>query len=399
MVADAKSEALFALHRFGFGPRAGSATAIRNDPRGALLAAIERPGAALLTVSMPSSGEAARAALEAREARRATRLAREAARTANPSATPPDASATPNLPATPPSGAPTTPNPPRPNADPADLSRPAEAPTTRAKSSRNGGRDHLGMVGGIISEWRATSFRNHGRHRPESASYSGEAITGAIRYSSVIWELARMMTIRDRSRKSRFGLKWQIYDYLYSVTSRNGDGAYQQAPSHWMRARKAYIRANTNDFTVWDYSTQDQSLHIGNGFVQESPSTAADVTYPTAQTLAVGNSPSYDAGLTGSIRALILYGNTQTNRDAISTYLNSSAAFNNPPIPFTYVKDGFTWDSQTLGMPGWDTTDVFDTNGIGWGNEFAGYDWSFSKAQTANNMGVPPALAGVAVEV
>src|SRR6266446_5086098 len=51
----------------------------------------------------------------------------------------------------------------------ADLSRPAEAPTTRAKSSRNGGRDHLGMVGGIISEWRATSFRNHGRHRPESA--------------------------------------------------------------------------------------------------------------------------------------------------------------------------------------------------------------------------------------
>src|SRR5882672_3150907 len=55
----------------------------------------------------------------------------------------------------------------------ADLSRPAEAPTTRAKSSRNGGRDHLGMVGGIISEWRATSFRNHGRHRPESAQKAG----------------------------------------------------------------------------------------------------------------------------------------------------------------------------------------------------------------------------------
>src|SRR5215471_13403274 len=31
-----------------------------------------------------------------------------------------------------------------------DLSRPAEAPRTRAKSSRNGGRHHLGMVGGII---------------------------------------------------------------------------------------------------------------------------------------------------------------------------------------------------------------------------------------------------------
>src|SRR6516165_5649364 len=33
-----------------------------------------------------------------------------------------------------------------------------------------GGRHHLGTVGGIISEWRAASFRNRGRLRPESAS-------------------------------------------------------------------------------------------------------------------------------------------------------------------------------------------------------------------------------------
>jgi uncharacterized protein (DUF1800 family) len=62
MVADPKSEALFALHRFGFGPRTGSAAAISADPRGALLADIERPGAAALTVSMPTSGEAKPAA-------------------------------------------------------------------------------------------------------------------------------------------------------------------------------------------------------------------------------------------------------------------------------------------------------------------------------------------------
>jgi uncharacterized protein (DUF1800 family) len=69
---------------------------------------------------MPSSGEAARAALQAREARQAARLAREAAKTANPAATLPDASATPNLPATPPpSGAATTPNPASTNANPA----------------------------------------------------------------------------------------------------------------------------------------------------------------------------------------------------------------------------------------------------------------------------------------
>ena len=102
MVTAPKSEALFALHRFGFGPRTGSAAAISADPRGALLADIERPGAAALTVNMPSSGEAARAALEVREARRAARLAREAAKTANPSATLPDVSAMPNPPGTPP---------------------------------------------------------------------------------------------------------------------------------------------------------------------------------------------------------------------------------------------------------------------------------------------------------
>jgi uncharacterized protein (DUF1800 family) len=119
MVADPKSEALFALHRFGFGPHGGSAATISADPRGALLADIERPGAAALTINMPSSGEAARAALEAREARRA---AREAAKTANPSATLPDVSAMPNPPGTPPaSGTARPPNPARVNVNPAAL--------------------------------------------------------------------------------------------------------------------------------------------------------------------------------------------------------------------------------------------------------------------------------------
>src|SRR5262249_28509870 len=45
-------------------------------------------------------------------------------------------------------------------AEGADLSRPAETPAPRARSSRNGGRDHLGKVGELISEWRAASPRN-----------------------------------------------------------------------------------------------------------------------------------------------------------------------------------------------------------------------------------------------
>jgi uncharacterized protein (DUF1800 family) len=38
-------EAALALHRFGFGPVAGSIAAIADDPRGALLADLERPSA------------------------------------------------------------------------------------------------------------------------------------------------------------------------------------------------------------------------------------------------------------------------------------------------------------------------------------------------------------------
>jgi uncharacterized protein (DUF1800 family) len=74
MAADSKSEALFALHRFGFGPRPGSVAAITSDPRGALLAEIDRPGAAQLAAGhLPGSAEAARAAFEIREAVRAAR--------------------------------------------------------------------------------------------------------------------------------------------------------------------------------------------------------------------------------------------------------------------------------------------------------------------------------------
>jgi uncharacterized protein (DUF1800 family) len=79
MAADSKSEALFALHRFGFGPRPGSVAAIASDPRGALLAEIGRPGAAQLAAGhLPGSAEAARAAAEVREAARAARQARNA---------------------------------------------------------------------------------------------------------------------------------------------------------------------------------------------------------------------------------------------------------------------------------------------------------------------------------
>jgi uncharacterized protein (DUF1800 family) len=74
--SDATTQAVFALHRFGLGPRAGSLAAMRGDPRGALIADISRPRPAQITApDLPTSAEAARAAFAFREQRREQRLA------------------------------------------------------------------------------------------------------------------------------------------------------------------------------------------------------------------------------------------------------------------------------------------------------------------------------------
>src|SRR5436305_12376630 len=81
MAPDPKTAAALALHRFGLGPRSGSVAAIGSDARGALLAELERPGAARITdASLPGSGAAARAAFQFRETQRLLRQAERAAR-------------------------------------------------------------------------------------------------------------------------------------------------------------------------------------------------------------------------------------------------------------------------------------------------------------------------------
>ena len=57
MSLDAKGMAALALHRFGFGPRAGSIAAIASDPRGALLAELDKPGAGqIVNAELMTSG-------------------------------------------------------------------------------------------------------------------------------------------------------------------------------------------------------------------------------------------------------------------------------------------------------------------------------------------------------
>jgi uncharacterized protein (DUF1800 family) len=84
MAIDPQAEAALALHRFGFGPRADAITKMASDPRGALLAELERPGAgAIDDPNLLTSAEAARAGRDFRQVRKAARLAERVERDAN----------------------------------------------------------------------------------------------------------------------------------------------------------------------------------------------------------------------------------------------------------------------------------------------------------------------------
>ena len=68
MALDSKTLAATALHCFGFGPRAGSIASVAADPRGAMLAELDRPGAGRIADSdLLTTGEAARAAFDFRQ--------------------------------------------------------------------------------------------------------------------------------------------------------------------------------------------------------------------------------------------------------------------------------------------------------------------------------------------
>ncbi|MGL9621133.1 DUF1800 domain-containing protein [Bradyrhizobium sp. U531] len=72
MSNSAKAEAVLALHRFGMGPRPGSIAALGSDPRGALIAELDRPLGLSAAASLPASAKAYRTVADA-NARRAAR--------------------------------------------------------------------------------------------------------------------------------------------------------------------------------------------------------------------------------------------------------------------------------------------------------------------------------------
>src|SRR5712691_8251559 len=81
MTHDPRRDAALALHRFGLGPRPGSIASIASDPRGALLAELERPGVGrIYNPELKTSTQASRIAFEARAVRQAQRIVAERAK-------------------------------------------------------------------------------------------------------------------------------------------------------------------------------------------------------------------------------------------------------------------------------------------------------------------------------
>jgi len=66
MTARSEEAAALALHRFGFGSVGDQIAMIASDPRGALLADLDRPGAGQLAADLPSSTQAVRAVFDFR---------------------------------------------------------------------------------------------------------------------------------------------------------------------------------------------------------------------------------------------------------------------------------------------------------------------------------------------
>ena len=75
MAESTKAVAALALHRFGMGPRMGSIAAIASDPRGALLAELDKPGVGQVAApGLPGSALAFRTVADANAERQAKRI-------------------------------------------------------------------------------------------------------------------------------------------------------------------------------------------------------------------------------------------------------------------------------------------------------------------------------------
>lgn len=176
---------------------------------------------------------------------------------------------------------------------------------------------------------------------------------------------------------SRWGIGWQPGDSDGLIYAVRGGSVVKTISGH------AHKRSNTNDFTIWDHSAFDQQVLVDVSHLLNTSSgrTSANVTYPAAGKLMIGNNQGYTNNFHGKMRAVVLYPSTRADRQSISAALKASVGA--ASIPWTFTKDGFTWTPDFA--VGW-IQDPIDQHGFRWLHEYGGYDWSFAKAQTNNNV-------------
>lgn len=144
-----------------------------------------------------------------------------------------------------------------------------------------------------------------------------------------------------------------------------------------------HVRSLTSNFVVWDYSTEDQQLRVDGGHVVNPGSGSTNISYAASSLLIIGNARGYTNSFRGLFRSVILYGTTRTDRDSISGYLNSSSSMGISPLPWSFSRFGFNWNSNFL--PPF-STDATDHEGLNWVHQFGGYEWpSFAQAVTSNS--------------
>jgi uncharacterized protein (DUF1800 family) len=175
VAADPKFQAALALHRFGFGPRPGSIAAIASDPRGAVVAELEKKGAGQITgPDLLSSAAASRAVLEFNAERQAQERLERRRREAQQSMAGPD-----TAPMVAPSQAAPKPNAPKPPPAPAPLPQRIFLQEAKARIDAAYGAE-IGFVERLVWFWSNHFCVSADKVPAMAGAYEREAIRAHV---------------------------------------------------------------------------------------------------------------------------------------------------------------------------------------------------------------------------
>lgn len=138
------------------------------------------------------------------------------------------------------------------------------------------------------------------------------------------------------------------YDQQFTIFARNGSPSnYDYGQALWCGDAPPASGPGVGSFYIMNFRPATQDLRGGTGFQVIPASASTTITYTGTIKLTIGNNFGYTSGsATQRWRAFIVYNTTvsNTNRNAISNYLMSSASQNLAQIPWTYTSsDGYAF--------------------------------------------------------